>query len=386
MPPDLEIELVNRLRGNAVRLTPFPAIATRLRKVASDPHVSMGDLGAVLRLDPALAAMVVSRAAIIGPITTLVEALELLDLPEVIELALAIDAERTTVASSALSRLRRVAWRCALLSARLAEELAPARHIAAGEAYLAALLHDLGALVVVATLEDLAAEAPLPALPAPAWAHLLARLGVEFGAVTATRMGLPEPLVDVIAHHSPSSLVAHLVALVDRVVAALELSPGSRMAALGGISELTPDERVRIIAVLSQVDAQMETFVPPATRFIPIVVPTLLEGEPAWPIDLEVTMRAHSYRASLLSPSAIVFTGHDELTPNWLVEVAVGCAPTPLKMLVNIVRCVPARGGGYQITARPFALAGDTKTAWLALVRQMRYIDDIAPVSHAVAR
>ncbi len=388
--PQLEASIVGRLRRNAVRIPPYPAVAKRLRALAKQSSVAPDDLAAVLASDPALAGMAIARASTAeAPVATLAGAIARLGIEELIGLSLATDLGRGAVVAGPLSALRRDAWRCALLSARLAQELAPTRGISADEAHLAGLLHDFGAVVVIAALEDVASEEPLPALTLEAWSNLIDKLHVEFGRTTAVRWGLPTRLVEVIEqHHKPVAPLAKLIELVDRIIATLDRSPAAGMTALSAITELSAEERARIAAAIPQVVQQMSRFAPPTTRFLPMVVPIALDGEPAWPVDLAVVLRTGTFRASLISPSSLTFSGPDPLVLNWLTEIAIQCEPTPIAMLANIKTCDRMRNGSFLITAQPFAIAGEEKLAWLALVEHARHAsyEDAPTLSRVAAR
>ena len=369
----LEAALVDRLRKNTVRVPPYPAVAARLRKLAGGAHVNLAQLATVLASEPTLAGMVIARAsaAVFGPIpvTTLGGAIARLGIEELIGLAMAADLGRVAVANGPLSPLRRDAWRCALLSARIAQELAPARGISPDEAHLAALLHDFGAIVVVATLEDISRGQLLPALAQSTWNALVQRMHIEFGLITAVRWGLPESLVDVIEHHhTPTTPLARLVHLTDLVVDALDHPPSTTPQELRG---LTPDERARINAAIPQVVDQMATFAPPTTQFVPVVVDTV-DGEPSWPVTFDVQLRAGRCRATALSPSSITFTCSDQLALNWLTDLTIHCAPQPMQLLANVKRCTKTAGGSFSVTAQPYALGGAAKDAWFALIEQTR--------------
>ena len=369
---------MDRLRRNAIRITPHPAVAVRLHDVTRSPRVDFGQLHDVLASDPTLAAMVVGRGAGSGS-TTLGAAIAHLGPELLIDLSRAVDARRATMSPGPLSPLRRDAWRCALLSARLAEELATARGLSPDEAYLAGLVHDLGTAVVIAALEDLAREQPLPSMPQTAWTALVDKLHLEAGVITAVRWGLPAPLIEVIAnHHEPVTRLAHLIWLVDQAIALLDSSPTAGVASLIALRELTADDRLRIAATVPQVVAQMATFAPTTTQHIRLVLPEP-PREPSWPIDLQVTLRHQTYTASALSPSTISFTAPTALALNWLTELVIHCQPAPITLLANIRRCDPV-GGGVLITAEPYALAGVEKQAWFALVATIRRSGEVSVV------
>ena len=260
-----------------------------------------------------------------------------------------------------------------MLSGRLAQELAPARGISPDEAQLAGLLHDVGSVVVIATLEDIGRKVSLPILGHDEWTALVNSMHVEFGAITAVRWNLPSALVDAIEHHhAPLTPLARVIELVDRVIAILDRFPNAGMTALMGVPDLTAEDRARIATAVPQVVQQMASFAQPTTQVAQVVTPAV-DGEPTWPIDLAVEMRAGKYaaHAHAMSPNAITFTGLESLPVNWLAELTIQCTSAPIVMLANVVSC-DKTGGGFTITARPYALGGAVKAAWFGLIAATR--------------
>ena len=376
----LEAALVDRLRRHAVWVPQFPPVAARLRELAT-AGVDPTELATVVEADPGLAARVIARAAAdrpkVGGVMTLVAAITHLGIDELIGLAMSTELGRVAVGSGPLSALRRDAWRCALLSARIAQELAPARGVAPGQAYVAGLLHDFGAIVVIATLEDIARRGFLPALAETTWNALIGRMRVAFGLIAAVRWRLPASLVDVIQHHdAPTTPLARLIHLADLQVDALDHPPGGTPRAL---RDITDDECARICAAIPQVVEQMASLAPPSTQFLPVVV-SAVDGEQAWPAAFDVQLRCGRFRATALTPSSVTFTCTQPLALNWLTELTVHGARTPISMLANVKRCVKGPGGSFTVTAQPYALGGAAKDAWSALVDQTRRAGSVSLV------
>ena len=382
----LEHALVERLRSNRIKIPPYPAVATRLDRIARDPRHNISELASVVASDPALAAAVLGRAnsAALGgaPVTTVGESIKRVGVDQVIQLSLALGLGNSSTAGGPLGALRRNTWRCALLGARFAQELAPKRGVSPEVAYLAALLRDFGEVVLVAGIEELAKDIPLPVLPEAQWQAFVGTLQVEVGMAIAARWHLPEPIADVIAHHRepasvPATPMTQLIKLVDRVIAILDRSPATGIAALLEVPELATVERYAIGAAAQEVVTQMVTFTTTAASVHSAQItpqPARSPDEEAWPIDFEVTCPKHdAYRALTMSPNTFEIAGKDPLAPGWLAELTLGCMPAPFTLLANVKTCDPDPAG-YRIVLQPFALGGELKKQWLALLDGARLL------------
>lgn len=294
---DLESALVARLDGNKIKIPPYPAIASKLEQLSRQPRSTMTELAAVVSSDPTLAASVLGRAhsAAFGNarVATLHEALARIGMQQLIEMALATGIGNGAVATGPLAELRRDNWRRALLGAHLARMLAGSRGVAADTAYLAGLLAELGAVVATSGLEEVAKErggAALPTLPEPEWRAFVTRLEGRFGRVIATRWNLPPEIADVVAHTPPASALGELIALVAQIVARLDGSPTTGVAAaLADVARLGDIERCSIGSVVQEVVKSMGAYTvvtPPPPR---VVTPAPKPADTAFPIRFEVT-------------------------------------------------------------------------------------------------
>ena len=382
----IEQALVDRLRANKLRIPPYPAVAAKLERIARDPRHTIAQLAEVVAQDPSIAAAVVGRAnsAANGhPVTTLAESLQRIGVEQVIQIALAASLGKASTAGGPLGALRRNTWRCALLAARFAQELATKRSVAPDSAYLAGLLHDFGAVVLVAGIEEIGQQVPLPMLPEAQWQAFVTKHQVQVGMAIAARWHLPEPITDVIAHHhEPANVAAtpltQLIKLVDRVIAILDRSPGTGVAALLEIPEVATMERYAIGAAAQEVGAQMASLSTAAEASTAITEAARTDEE-AWPVAFEVSVPKHdAYTAVTISPNAFEIVGKEPLAPAWLVEVTLGCMPSPIKLLANVKTCEPCPEG-HRVVLAPFALGGDLKKQWLALLESARVsLEDVA--------
>jgi HD-like signal output (HDOD) protein len=380
--PDLAAQLVEQLRTTEIRVPPYPAVASSLDRLARDAKSTVAEVAAIVATDAALAATVLRHAATAarggaGP-ATLEAAIWKLGVDELTRVVLATSVGAAATAPGPLAILRRDTWRRSLLAAMFCRELAGRRGVAPDQAFLAGLLHDFGAVVVLACLEALG-PARLPVLPEASWKKLVDDLHVEFGMVVVARWHLPEPIAEVIAsHHAPQTCMrvyrplVQLVAIVDQIIDILD-RPDGGLAALGEVAGLEHDERFRIGALMPKVAEQMARFETAPRRDLGSVIeptPGLLDG--GWPVDFAIASKSSEYRACALAPSMLAFKSRAMLQPAWLAEITLRCDPDTIAMLVNVKTCEALPGGEFLVTAQPFGLAGEDKAAWLRLIGRTR--------------
>jgi HD-like signal output (HDOD) protein len=375
---DLESALVARLDANKIKIPPYPAIATKLEQLSRQPRATMTELAAVVSSDPTLAASVLGRAhsAAHGNarVVTLHEALARIGMQQLIELALATGLGNAAVAIGPLAELRRDNWRRALLGAHLARMLAGNRGVGADTAYLAGLLAELGAVVATSGLEELAKErglAALPTLPEPEWHAFVARLEGRFGRVIATRWNLPPEIADVVAHAPPATALGELIALVAQIVAHLDGSPTTGVAAaLADVSGLADIERCSIGSVVQEVVKNMGAYTvaaPPPPR---VVTPAPKPSDATFPVAFEITAGKQRGRSRTISASGLVFEAAQPIAPSWLIDLVLH-TPDPVSLLAHVRSCVKD-GAVHVIDVKPFALEGAALEQWVALLLDAR--------------
>ncbi|CAN5376462.1 hypothetical protein BH11MYX1_BH11MYX1_02520 [soil metagenome] len=377
---NLEAALTARLQGNKLKIPPCPAVTAKLERLARQGGCSLDELAKVVSSDPALAAAVLGRARTAAAggrqVTTLFDALARVGFDQLVEMALATGLGQAVTAAGPLAELRRDTWRRALLSAHLARMLAGNRGLSGDAAYLAGLLHEFGATIVIGGLEDLAKAAPLPVMSEAQWRSLVKHRQVQFGMVVAARWNLPEPITDVIAHHldrEPASKLAQLIQLTDQIIEKLDGNPTAGLASLLDIPGLSEMERRTVGSVVQEVVQSMAKYVAPtATNPAPNVIERAATSEPVFPVSFEISQPHHEpYRARTISPNALSLEGPSELSPNWLVELTLNCTPAPITMLAQVRSCTKV-GDRFEVHVQPFALAGTAKEQWMALLDEAR--------------
>jgi len=380
---DLPAQLIERLRTTEVRIPPYPAVASSLDRLNRDGRATVAAVAQIVATDTALAATVLrhatSAASRSNAPATLETAISRLGFDELTRVVIATTIGVSAGAAGPLAVMRRDQWRRSLLAAMFCRELAPRRGVAPDQAFLAGLLHDFGAIVVVACIESFGTKA-LPVLKEAMWRRLVEDLHVEFGMVVVARWQLPEPIAEVVAsHHTPHTCnrvyrpLVQLVAIADQIIDILDDSSRGGIAALVEVPGLEHDERFRIGALMPKVAEQMAKFETTAEReAASSIVPPTQTIEGSWPVDFPIASNQVQHRACALAPSTLAFHSSARMAQGWLAELTLNCAPDTITMLANVKSCQALPGGGHLVIAQPFALAGDDKAAWLRLVERTR--------------
>ncbi len=381
---NIECALVERLRADRARIPPYPAIAAKLQRLAEDDRVAVRTIVEVVGADPTLSAAVLRAASSVvtaggrGPLCTLDAAVVRLGARGVLEIALATGVGKTATATGPLSALRRDVWRSALVAARVCQTLASRRGISPDIAYIAGLLHDFGAVVLVATLEDVANQRRLAILPVEAWTDLVTRFHVEFGMVVAERWGLAAPIADVITrHHDPDVIggqgLVSLVALADKIVARLDRGIG--LGAAPELAAIDHQDVERIILKIGGELASLEGAMPAAetAAATPSLIEPRRDADGGWPCELLLSTPQATGQLTTVWPDQLSFQVGRALQTNWITSVVLHGDPDPLEMFVNVRSCEASGRGDFTVVAQPFGLAGPPRAAWIALVETARH-------------
>jgi HD-like signal output (HDOD) protein len=388
---ELAAKLVERLQTTEIRVPPYPAVASSLERLSRDGKSTVAAVAALVATDAALAATVLRHASTASSKSnapsTLEAAISRLGLDELTRVVIATTIGGAAARPGPLALLRRDQWRRSLLAAMFCKELAPRRGVQPDQAFLAGLLHDFGAIVVLSCLESLGV-APLPVLPELTWRRLVEGLHVELGMVVVARWHLPEPIAEVIAgHHTPHTCsrvyrpLVQLVAIADQIIDILDRGSAGDIAALVEVPGLEHDERYRIGALMPKVADQMARFEMANERGVASSVAAATDpAAERWPVDFAVESRSQVvFRASALGATALVLTSPVALQPAWLAELTLRCAPDTITMLAHVKSCETTPRGTYLVTAQPFGLAGPDREAWLRLIERTRPADVARP-------
>ena len=230
----------DELLGRAPELEALPVVAQRVLGVLRDELASIDEIAFLLGTDQALASTVLryANSALAMPNRRIADVREavarigVVSLGSILVRACAGPMLDRGLPPYALSR--RVAWRHAATASVAARGLAAlVRSPGAAEAGVAGLLHDVGKLVLASVVPEAAAEAVAVARGrrVPVWQAEQHVLGFHHGAVGAALLaswGLPEAVIDAVAHHhqprdtvNPLATIVHLADAAAHAVGAV---------------------------------------------------------------------------------------------------------------------------------------------------------------------
>ncbi|HUM10795.1 MAG TPA: response regulator [Myxococcaceae bacterium] len=204
---------VRVLVGPMDRLPSPPAVYVELNTASADPRIGLAELARIVSRDPAVAAkvlQVVNSAffALREPVGSIQQAVAYLgsELLKALVLTTGIfgSLSKLQIEGFSLDRFQRLAFLCA----RLARRIAPDRR-RGEEAFTAALLHNVGQLVLARTYPHRYAEVlkSLPGLPVcEAEAGVFGVTHATVGAYLLGAWGLPLELVEAVAYHHRTEL------------------------------------------------------------------------------------------------------------------------------------------------------------------------------------
>jgi HD-like signal output (HDOD) protein len=268
----LRAQFSARIEHDEIAIPMLPDVAAQVVAAAGNPRTSARDMAQIILADPALAAhvmRVVTSAAYrpAQPIASLHHAISWLGMAEVCELAFtaAVQSKLMDVQHPLQRRRAERLWCTAVGAAAWGRAIAQACGRGGEESYLAGLMHEIGVLVCLQLLSDLAQDTGVP-VSDPMLDALTAEFKTRVGSRVARQWRLPGAVAAVIdgwadwafAHdHADACAVTFLAHQLaehtlarseplalsiadDPVVARLGLTP----LTLAGLVDLAPDIRV----------------------------------------------------------------------------------------------------------------------------------------------
>ena len=143
----------------ALRLVPpFPAVAQRVLGLVGQEDASVRQVSELVKMDPSFSAELLrfANSALFGvrhEVKSLVHAIALVGLDRVKTIATFVAVDRMVRSSVRVGTLHKI-WIHSLVTAVIAEEAARLNHLAPEVVYTAGLLHNLGALGLMAAYPD----------------------------------------------------------------------------------------------------------------------------------------------------------------------------------------------------------------------------------------
>lgn len=206
---------LNAVLDACTELPSVPAVLARVSAMITSGDSDAGSLGDIIRHDEALSALVLQRAnsaafGVPGKSFDLPTSLARLGTKELIKIITRHEAAKMIPSGRTVYGLGRIGlWRNAIGGAIAAEQLAQRTEGAdPQQCYVAALLRDIGKLVIEASLGKDALNAVPDSDGTQSFVSLERKsLGLdhaELGGALAERWGLPEPIINAIRfHHEP---------------------------------------------------------------------------------------------------------------------------------------------------------------------------------------
>jgi putative nucleotidyltransferase with HDIG domain len=228
--PELERELVRRLKTGRAALPVLPAVAQSAIRLANDPDARITELALLVDTDPPIAARFMSVANSViyfrGWVTSSTQsAIVRLGLASTRDLLFQVVYASTSSGLMKYQSAVQASFRRSVMAAHAARVISRELSIGTEYDYMSGLLHDIGESRIYRILDGL----KLPTTPQLV-SSLVRKYHESAGAEVAMAWKLPTEIVDACAAHHDASAAANphvrLVMLADCVVAAFEAEVG----------------------------------------------------------------------------------------------------------------------------------------------------------------
>lgn len=318
-------------------------------------------------LDPMLAAAVMRIAnsaayARGGQTTSLASAVQRIGEKELGRIAMASSLGTSSNVAGPLLSLRRKVMQRALTAAVLCERLAKFYGLEPEPLFLSGLLHDVGVLVGLGTLELICSQQRnAPARTADEWLALAMKRHVQLGTMLAQHWGLPPTVCEAIAqHHATGGLSAGtaLVRLSDELCGVLEA--GQALTVDHSALALFDDEtRSAIVGVLAALPNTIAAFSSddPLPSCVSLVAQEVIAPEPRGFAFTVRFGRGRTAKMWVQSPSELHFALAGPPGGNQLEELEFAAPSGIVKLWVRIARVEPRPADHSFVVAVPFSPA-----------------------------
>jgi HD-like signal output (HDOD) protein len=394
--PDLEAAVKDLINRDAVTIPPYPGVAMKLQRLVGSGNYGMNDLAKTAMSDPVVTGTLLRAAnspAYRGTskITSVSDAVMRVGATDTVRIAIAASMGAEAGKKGALALLRRRVWKESLISAVVSFQLATARKLSAQEGFVCGLLHDIGRVVGISSLEVLLTQRKDGrTLSEGDWLAFIDAFHVELGTLTARKWGLSEVLQAVIAcHHKPEP--GPHKAMIDTIVAsdavvALMLRESSvtqeMLQKVPGVSAAEAAALFNAIPGIGPFIASMDDSAPapsgpPAPSQVAPPPPKPADGTaktdfPVTIIRAGGTVDGRCYRAMR---NGLTFILKERLSPGYLLRLQLRppvCAAFEVHASVENCNSDP---DGFEIAAKLFALSGSSRDRWAEVVASLGISD-----------
>jgi HD-like signal output (HDOD) protein len=387
--PDLEAAVKDLITRDAVTIPPYPGVAMKLQRLVGTGNYGMNDLAKTAMSDPVVTGFLLRAAnspAYRGnsKITSVSDAVMRVGATDTVRIAISASMGAEAGKKGALALLRRRVWKESLISAVVSFQLATARKLSAQEGFVCGLLHDIGRVVGVSSLETLLAQRKDDrTLSEAEWLAFIDNFHVELGTLTARKWGLSEMLQAVITcHHNPEpgphKPMIDTVVASDAVVAIMLREASVTQEMLHAVPGLTPSEATVLFNaipgigpfVASMDDSSPPPPGPPAPSQVAPSAPKAVDGSaktdfPVTIIRANGTVDGRCYRAMR---NGLTFILKERLSAGYLLRLQLRPPTTPAFEVHASVENCSADPDGFEIAAKLFALSGASRDRWAEVV------------------
>jgi putative nucleotidyltransferase with HDIG domain len=402
--PDLEAAIRALIDRDAVTIPPYPGVAMRLQQLVASTNYGMNDLAKVAMTDPVVTGFLLrsaNSAAYRGAsqITSVADAVTRIGGADVVRIAIAASLGAQAGRKGALAALRRRIWQEALTSAVVCFQLANARRMNGQEAFVCGLLHDIGKVVATSAIEGvLAQNKDERTLNENEWMAFIDGFHVDLGKVTARKWSLAEVIQAVIADHhnpavtSPWKPMLEVVRIADAVVAVMMTDAVvalDRLEVIPGLARNEAQVLLNAIPAIGPFVASMDEAAPVTAGPAPtsqVAAPPPRPSEPSGQTNFPATILRANGQSDVqcyrVSPNGLTFVSKERQHQKYLMKLQLrpeNIAPFEVHASVESCRTDPE---GFSIDGRLFALAGNAKDRWAALLAASG-LADAAPAAAA---
>ncbi|MFT3711180.1 MAG: HDOD domain-containing protein [Archangium sp.] len=290
---DVNSEVARLIQQKLVELPTYPGVALKLQKLLSGGEYDFEALTKLVQADQALTVQVMRAAnsafyRATTPITTLTAAIGRIGAKELANIAIAGTLGLTANAAGPLASLRKDAWRLALTTGVIAQELAPSEQVNPGEAFLAGLLHDFGMTIAYACFELVIEMHPdVAPRTLEQWQEEAMRFHIELGLALAADWKLPAFVSEAVTNErEDASGLAHpaLVKLVGksaRIGRRILAAPSIDAAQVRQVSGLSERALEKLDGLFPRVPSYLQSFEEAAPESAPTPAPAPVAKPPA---------------------------------------------------------------------------------------------------------
>ena len=407
--PDLQAAVKALLDRDAVTIPPYPGVAMRLQQLVSTGNYGMNDLAKVAMTDPVVTGQLLraaNSAAYRGAtnINSVGEAVTRIGGADVVRIAVAASLGAQAGKRGPLASMRRRIWQEALASAVVCFHLSSGRRINPQEGFVCGLLHDIGKVVATSSIEILLGQhKDERRLSEGEWMTFIDRFHVEIGLVTARKWTLSEMLQTVIGtHHEVERAGAFrpmvdLVCAADDVVALMMREPIVTEEQLVAQPSLSAAEARTLLNALPGIGAFVSGMdespvpapaPPPQESQVLVSSPAVPANEA--PVDFPGgILRANGLaeaRFRRLGKGTVAFTCKERQAHKYLVKLQLRPPEGNAFEVHASVESCQQHPEGFMVECRLFALAGNAKDRWAALVEPFEQSGQIPAESRGAAR